>query len=223
MRGGVQFKDSMRLEEMQFFDPRGDIEFSANRLPHWQQLGGVYFVSFRLGDAIPRMVMDQWLGERAAWLEAHPTPWAEDVEQEYHRRFTGEIERTLDAGHGACGLRDGKCAEVVAEALRHFEGTRCQMYSWVIMPNHVHVLFTLIAGHALEDVMHSWKLFSARKINALKGTTGHLWQRDYFDRLVRDAGHFGRCVRYIRGNPTKAKLKEGEYLLWEGEVARGIE
>jgi REP element-mobilizing transposase RayT len=219
----VEFNHQMRLEEMQFFDPRGEIEFSANRLPHWQQVGGVYFVSFRLGDAVPRELLDQWLGERTVWLQLHPAPWSDEVERDYHSRFSAEIERRLDAGHGACVLRDGTCAAVVAEVLRHFEGTRCQMFSWVIMPNHVHVLFTLMAGNELGDMLHAWRLFSARKINEQKRTTGPLWQRDYFDRLVRDAGHFARCVRYIRGNPAKARLREGEYLLWESEVARTIE
>ena len=217
----MEFMERMRLEEMQFFDPRREIEFSANRLPHWQQLGGVYFVSFRLGDAVPRPLMDQWLGERALWLGLHPPPWSDEMEREYHARFTAEIERWLDAGHGACVLRQAAGATIVAEALRYFEGTRCQMFSWVIMPNHVHVLFTLVAGHALEDVLYSWKIFSAGRINALKGATGQLWQRDYFDRLVRDAEHFGRCVRYIRKNPAKAGLKDGEYLLWESDLAQG--
>lgn len=113
-RCSVEFKGRMRLEEMQFFDPRREMEFSVNRLPHWQQAGGVYFVSFRLGDAVPRALMDPWLGERAVWSGQHPTPWSEDVEREYHSRFTAEIERWLDAGHGACVLRKPASAEIVA-------------------------------------------------------------------------------------------------------------
>ena len=110
----MEFKGRMRLEEMQFFDPRREMEFSVNRLPHWQQAGGVYFVSFRLGDAVPRALLDPWLGERAVWSGQHPTPWSEDVEREYHSRFTAEIERWLDAGHGACVLRKPASAEIVA-------------------------------------------------------------------------------------------------------------
>jgi hypothetical protein len=48
------------------------------------------------------------------------------------------------------------------------------------------------------------------------------WQQDYFDRLVRDADHFANCVRYIRRNPVKAKLRAGEYTLWESEMVQGI-
>ena len=213
----------MRLDELKFFDPRGEIDFSKNRLPHWQQAGGVYFVTFRLGDAVPKSLLDRWTAERAAWLRVHPQPRTDDDERDYHARFTAAMERWLDAGHGACVLRQPPCAAIVADALRHFERVRHDQLSWVIMPNHVHALFTLRAGHMLEDVLHSWKRFTARRINALLGRSGNLWQRDYFDRLVRDAAHFGRCVRYIRRNSEKAKLRSGEFLLWESDLARQIE
>ncbi len=91
------------------------------------------------------------------------------------------------------------------------------------MPNHVHVLFTLREDRTLEAVLHSWKRHSAREINAWLGRTGALWQRDYFDRLVRDAAHFARCVRYIRRNPVKANLNARDVPLWESELARKIE
>jgi REP element-mobilizing transposase RayT len=71
--------------------------------------------------------------------------------------------------------------------------------------------------------LRSWKSFSSRKINSLLQRGGGLWQRDYFDRLVRDEKHFANCVRYIRKNPTKAHLRETEYVLYESELARSIE
>jgi hypothetical protein len=36
------------VEELRFFNPYVDIRFTANRLPHWQQEGAVYFITFRL-------------------------------------------------------------------------------------------------------------------------------------------------------------------------------
>ncbi|MGC2352137.1 MAG: hypothetical protein WA496_01940, partial [Candidatus Udaeobacter sp.] len=71
---------------MKFFDPHGDIRFTHNRLPHWQQSGAVYFVTFRLADALPEQLLEQWQDERDVWLKFHPLPWSADVEEEYHRR-----------------------------------------------------------------------------------------------------------------------------------------
>jgi len=51
---------------------------------------------------------------------------------------------------------------------------------------------------------------------------GRLWQRDYFDRLVGNEKHFANCVRYIRRNPEKAGLMDGEFILWESDIALAI-
>ena len=90
------------------------------------------------------------------------------------------------------------------------------------MPNHVHTLFVQKSEWLLDALIASWKRFSACKINKLVDRSGSLWQQDYFDRLVRDEKHFGNCVRYIRRNPEKARLRSGEYILYESEIARAV-
>jgi REP element-mobilizing transposase RayT len=211
------------VADLRFFNPYADIHFTENRLPHWQQDGAVYFVTFRLADAVPQRLRAQCESEREAWLRVHPQPWSPEIEREYHDRFSGAIERWLDAGHGACILRRRDFAEIVAEALRHFDSDRLSVVSFVVMPNHVHALFVQNANWPLEELLRSWKSFSSRKINLLLGRDGGLWQRDYFDRLVRDQKHFANCVRYIRRNPAKAGLQSGEYILYESELAGNIE
>jgi len=210
------------MNELRFFNPYRDIRHTENRLPHWQQTGAVYFVTFRLADAIPSTLRDQWEKEREAWLKVHPEPWSTETELEYHKRFSGAMECWLDAGHGACLLRRRDCANVVAETLRHFEGERVVMISSVVMPNHVHALFVQNPEWPLEKLIQSWKRFTAREINKLLVRSGSLWQRDYFDRLVRDEKHFANCARYIRRNPTKARLGEGQFVLYESETTRSV-
>jgi putative transposase len=213
----------MEVEELQFFNPYGDIRHTSNRLPHWQQSGAAYFVTFRLADAVPANLLSQWETEREIWLRLHPELWSRDVEDEYHRRFSSAIERWLDAGHGSCILRKREHGEFVAKALQHFDGERCIQIAWVIMPNHVHTLFVQNGDWPLERLVHSWKLFTARQINRQTGRSGSLWQRDYFDRLVRGQKHFANCVRYIRRNPGRARLRPGGYVLYENDLARKIE
>lgn len=128
------------MNDLRFFNPYGDIRHTENRLPHWQQLGAVYFITFRLADAIPIRLRHQWQYERDAWLKVHPEPWTTEIERQYYERFSGAIERWLDTGHGACLLRRADCAKIVAEALRHFQGDRLAMISFLVMPNHVHAL-----------------------------------------------------------------------------------
>ena len=90
------------------------------------------------------------------------------------------------------------------------------------MPNHVHVVLVLNPAWSLEKIILSWKGFTARKINPLLGRKGNFWQRDYFDRLVRDTNHLANCVRYINAI-RKGASPRGRVCLHESEFARSIE
>ncbi|MBL9130068.1 MAG: transposase [Verrucomicrobiaceae bacterium] len=206
------------MPALKFFNPYAEVERHTTVLPHWEQPGATCFVTFRLADALPQKKLDDWNRVRDAWIEAHPKPWSEEAEREYHERFSSTIERWLDGCHGSCVLRDPAVARIMGDALNHFDGERCVQHAWVVMPNHVHALFTLLGGHSLEDMLHSWKSFTANQIHEITGGKGRLWQRDYFDRLIRDQVHFNNCARYIRKNPAKAKLRTGEYLLFESDL-----
>jgi REP element-mobilizing transposase RayT len=211
------------MDTLRFFNPYEEIRFTENLLPHWQQKSATYFITFRLADSIPAHLRTQWEDEREVWLRFHPEPWNTETEQEYHHRFTNAIERWLDAGYGSCTLRQSECAKVVDDALRHFDGKRLALVSSVVMPNHVHALLIQNPEHPLEDLLRSWKTFTSRTIHRLVGGSGNLWQRSYFDRLVRDEKHFRNCVRYIRRNPEKACLTVGEHILYESDLAKQIE
>jgi len=80
------------------------------------------------------------------------------------------------------------------------------MHAWVVMPNHVHALFTPEPGWTLSAILHSWKSYSAHAANRMLGQQGRFWHADYFDRFVRDARHYEAVRGYIERNPVKAKL-----------------
>jgi type I restriction enzyme R subunit len=121
------------------------------------------------------------------------------------------MDEWLDQGSGSCVLQDSENAKTVADALHHFAGERYGLDSFVVMPNHVHVLFCPTGNHLLSDIVQSWKGFAAREINKRLGAKGPLWQEDYWDRLVRNEKHYSKCREYIRENPAKAKLREGQF------------
>jgi REP element-mobilizing transposase RayT len=206
-----------------FFNPLADLRFTRHHLPHWQQTSGTYFVTLRLADSLPATLLNQWRTERDLWHRQHPEPHSPEVQRDYQNRFPLRMETWLDAGHGACALRDPAARKAVIEALRHFEGERYVLLSWVIMPNHLHLCFTPAAEWSLERILFTWKRRTTATLNPLQGHTGAIWQRDYFDRLIRDRAHFGRVVRYIRQNPTKAHLPPTDFTLWESPEAREIE
>ncbi len=204
-----------------FFNPDAPIELSNNRLPHWSQANTSYFITFRLGDSIPADKLRRHCQERKAWVDQQGArPWPAEVEREYFRRFLGKLEHWLDLGSGGCLLKDPANAAIVSECLGFFEGQRSALHAWVIMPNHVHALVDVLPGAELGKLVMTWKSYSAKRINERMGRQGSLWQKSYFDRMIRDWDHFARCVRYIRANPGKAGLGEGACLLGESDQAR---
>ncbi len=215
------YRGAMQPEELRFFNPLAEIAKTRNHLPHWQQPGATYFITFRLADAVPAGLRAGWLAERSAWMAHHPEPWNAETEKEYHQRFSAQVDRWLDAGHSECLLREDGCRGMVQATLRFCDAAEYLLHAWVLMPNHAHVLVSLQAGAALEKIVGAWKSVSARRINAQLGRRGTLWQEDYFDRLIRDAEHFGNVARYIRRNPVKAGLRRG-FTLYESEMVKGL-
>jgi REP element-mobilizing transposase RayT len=187
--------------------PRG--WHSRGYLPHFDA-GNEFtqFVTFRLGDALPAHLHAGWQKELLCRPEA-------EREAELHRL----IEEFLDTGYGACHLRDPRVGSLVEGAILFFDGERYRLHAWVVMPNHVHALFTPVKGWSLSDILGSWKSFTSKEANKLLGRAGQFWQEDYFDRYVRNEHHFYRVVEYIELNPVKAGLC-GEASLWPFGSAR---
>jgi len=190
-----------------FFAPREEIEVHRGKLPHWQQPGKLYFLTWRLADSIPSEKLDSWKEEIEQWKKAHPEPWTSEQEAEYHRLAGGRIEEWLDNGHGACVLKDEKIASVVIGALKHFDGQKYEIRAFVVMPNHVHVFVRVFEGEELPALIQGWKGWTAKEINKLLGKEGTLWQSEYFDRIVRSPEHAARIDGYIMENARKARIE----------------
>lgn len=181
-------------------DIYADIEIKNRNLPHWHKDKCIQFVTFHLADSLPVSVRNELLEFQRVFLKLHPQPWTYEVQAHYNKRFTSTINDYIDAGYGKCWLRRHDCASIMAECLKHFDGIRYHLHSFVIMPNHVHVLVELTGQHSLSDICKSWKNFSALQINRLMGASGQLWHHESWDRLIRDEYHYKKVVNYIDKN-----------------------
>jgi cobyrinic acid a,c-diamide synthase len=75
------------------------------------------------------------------------------------------------------------------------------------MPNHVHAVLKVPADQKLEDILHSWKSFTAKEANRILARKGQFWQDEYYDHLIRDEEDFVAEIAYVVTNPRKAGLK----------------
>jgi REP element-mobilizing transposase RayT len=203
----------------------GDTPASSHtrHLPHWHEPGATYYVTFRLADSLPRPVLERLQNEFRTWLQHNPRPWNGAQRSEYYDRFHESLEKHLDLGSGSCVLAEKTAADIVENALRHFDGERYWLGSYVVMPNHVHVIVRPREEHQLSEILHSWKSFTAHGINKALGRSGTLWQEETFDHIVRHADEWKQIDRYIAENPAKARLGAGKHRLGCGRASRAGE
>jgi len=144
--------------------------------------------------------------ERLRCVQAKAT--AEDLDA-IERDYARKIEGYLDRGTGKCELRRVDIAELVAQAIQFFDGDRYVLRAWVIMPNHVHVVFFPKPNHTVSAIVKSWKSFTALRANRILRRTGQpFWQPESYDHWIRNDEEHLRCCRYVHNNPVKAGLSK---------------
>lgn len=210
---------SIPADDSDFFNPNDEIQIYQGNLPHWQQEHVWYFVTFRLADSIPAEVAEQIKAEREAWLKKNPNgkegKYSKEQLKEYNSLFSDRIESLLNDCKGSCILRNREIADIVKKAIEHFNKQRYVLDEWVIMPNHVHVLLKPLSENKLDEILHSWKSFTANEINKALGKKGQVWMHESYDHIVRNEKALHTIRNYIRQNPVKAKLADGEFLISE--------
>ncbi len=192
-----------------------------SRLPHFELDHAIYFVTWRLADSLPQHVAEdlqkewKWLGEQLQTREMTPA-----ARSALLSHYSKTYEGALDEGFGSCILSNRDAAHIVQGALLFFDQQRYDLFAWAVMPNHVHVVFFLERGDQLDRVLHSWKSFTAHRINQRLDRRGKLWQDEYFDRIVRDERELEQTIQYVINNPAAAGMQDWPFV---GAKFRGIE
>jgi mutator protein MutT len=159
-------------------------------LPHWIPDSATVFVTWRLAGTLPVPI--------AAFLTSNPNPG------ESFARHDRELDRMQS---GPVWLKNPRIANIVVSALLHGESVRrsYDLYSWVVMPNHVHAV--LKPHSRLPEIMQWLKTATANRANRILGTSHTpFWRREYYDHWVRSEKEFFSIVHYVEQNPVVAGL-----------------
>ena len=168
-------------------------------------------MTFRLADSLPQSKMKEYRQLKEQWTKEHPQPWTKTEQEEYDKLIGGRLNKWLDDGLGSCVLKRADVRKCLEEALAFYDGKEYIIHAYVIMPNHVHILLTPIGEVNVVDILGRVKGYSAKRINQTIGSSGELWQKDMFDRIVRSDENFNAIIEYIRTNPSN--LPDGSYAL----------
>lgn len=201
------------MEDSTFLDRHEHIDIrKPGNLPHWEQTNKFQFVTFRLADSLPQSLISYILKRRESFKIFHPEPWDEITRTQYEEISSTVESELLDNGYGACHLRKPETRKILEETIAANDMTDYHTVAYVIMPNHVHILLQPINNHTVAKIISTIKSVSSHKINKLLMRSGRLWHIEYYDRIIRNRGHFENVISYIRKNPEN--LPESDYTLY---------
>lgn len=133
-----------------------------------------------------------------------------------HWRLTGATYFVTFNLHAGMLSDDEK--QLVLDACLHHHGQKYLLHALTVMPDHVHFVARMLNDpegndFELSTLLHSIKSFSANQINLLRGETGQIWQRESYDRIMRDTKELEETIVYVELNPVRKNIanKPGDY------------
>ena len=80
------------------------------------------------------------------------------------------------------------------------------MAAYCLMPTHLHLIVITADNDTLGNVMREVKITASKRVSALRGRSGKLWQARSFDRIMRNGKELGETLDYVHFNPVKDGL-----------------
>ena len=113
------------------------------------------------------------------------------------------------------GVLPNRALRTLLTVIAEEHGKRCFVHLALAMPDHCHMLLTPLPDHEgtyfeLGSILKSIKGSSARAINLDLKRSGSVWQKESYDRVIRNSDEFRHTWRYIWLNPVRWGLVENE-------------
>lgn len=93
---------------------------------------------------------------------------------------------------------------------------------YVIMPDHIHFFCAKSSpgtGHSLSQFMRGWKEWTSKAIIQSGSVSLPVWQKGFFDHVMRSGESYSEKWAYVRDNPVRAGLvRSGEEWPYQGFV-----
>ena len=103
-------------------------------------------------------------------------------------------------------LANADAAKCVLDAAQWLDAQgRIELFGVVIMPDHVHLVCGMKQS-LLDRILHSFKGYTAHRVNHVLGRSGSVWQAGYHDHALRDDESVFSAVMYCLGNPIRAGM-----------------
>jgi len=173
--------------------------FHRRNLPHLYYNDGIYFITYRLADSLPR----EFVAELKEELKTSNKNF-NDKDKRYFKKYDDILD---SLSYGKKYLSIPEIAYCNQQILHKYEMKEYKIICYTIMPNHIHLVIELLKGNkGVSVIMKLLKGSSSRESNKILNISGKFWQDESFDRLVRDDIELYNIINYVLNNPVKADL-----------------
>ena len=206
-------------------------EFYKHILPHYQQPGQAYFVTWCLKDSVPPKALARYTEEQdrirnqLKIIKKQDDKTTEKLKHEYYqirRKYIHAFDNLLAQNQdNKINLNTPEISEIIIETMKFWEESRLANHAFCIMPNHVHWVFSVFEQDKqgnpvfLQDILQSVKRHSAKQINKCIRRKESLWQKESFDTTIRNEKHLLNAISYTLNNPVAAGFVD-DWKNWKG-------
>jgi REP element-mobilizing transposase RayT len=133
---------------------------------------------------------------------------------------------TICTHQRTCLFDDPNLHDIAANAWAHIpkqpHAGHVALDEWVVMPNHIHGLIEIVASPEIEAsqakpspglqsgslgaIIGNYKMLVSKRVKAIKRMIGvdlKVWQRGYWERIVRNERELNAIRQYIQDNPVR--------------------
>ena len=180
--------------------------------PHYQFQDAIVFITWRLAFTLPSHIL-------AIFKELSKNPDETEKRinlqqlQEHntylYNKFVEYDSALANLKPPGFSLNQADIAKIIKKAFHHFAFQRYELHAYTLMANHVHLLIRAMKCssenyYSIADIVQSLKRYTALHINKQLNRHGQVWDRFYFDRIIRDAKNYANVLGYILYNPVAA-------------------
>jgi REP element-mobilizing transposase RayT len=159
-------------------------------LPHFSSINQYQFITFRTKDSTDEFILKQLKNNN---LET--------------RIIQQNIDTYLDTSKKGSYLNDD-IIDIIKKYFINLDDSLCEIIAFSIMPNHIHII--LVQKTQLSEILQKIKGGLSFLINKELKKEGSLWQKDYYDKVIRSEKHYEKTYEYVKNNALKAGLYDYE-------------
>jgi len=190
------------------------VEQHRSHGPHIQLSDAVVFITWRLAFTLPRHLEELYNELKKPDIDNLPN--LEGVKRKdinLFNRFCQYDDALGKLNIAGISLNKPDIVNITKEALHYYYSKTYELHAYCIMSNHLHILIKPQKDetgcyYKVSSIVQKIKSFTAQRINKHLNRQGQLWDRFYFDRIIRDHTDYLNVVQYIVDNPVKAGLTD---------------